>query len=99
MSDGLTRREHIDLLSSSNPFENSKALVSLMESRDFSDEFISLAREIETKDDTVAFHIHVSSIARAYLNLAGVGDGAGIDEETSYVLSAFGGTPVFKAAD
>ena len=60
MSDGLTRREHIALLSSSNPFENSKALVSLMESRDFSDEFISLAREIETKDDTVAFHIHVS---------------------------------------
>lgn len=81
----------VELLSSSNPFKNSQALGHLMEARDFSDEFVALAREIEKKGDTVAFHIHVRSIARAYLHLAGETETGSLDEETLYVLSAYEG--------
>lgn len=93
MGGQLARQECIELLSSHNPFKNSQALVALMESRDFSEDFVALAREIETKDDTVAFHIRISSIARAYLHLAGICDDESVDEETAYVLSAFGAIP------
>ena len=85
VNDKSVETDCLGLMSSSNPFDNSKGLALLIESADYSAWYIERARDLLGSSDLVAFKFPLKSTAQLYLYLAGVLRFSELDEDAAYL--------------
>ncbi len=89
VNDKSVETDCFSLMFSSDPFDNSKGLALLIESADYSAQYIERARGLLSSSDLVAFKFPLKSIAQLYLYLAGDLSLSELDEDAAYLANGF----------